>query len=805
MHAHHIKFTKLLDGGVQYTVPRWQRRYCWGKVDIERLVADLLTIDSGGPNATHYGGTLLTFRESGAAGVVDRIRVVDGQQRLTTVSILLACIADELGPDGQVGDWTQQVIHNSLLRNPDAPPGKRLKLKLQRDDDKEYRLGLDGKPNGAGAVTQAWKTAKRLVKRSDEAALLRGLLRLRVVSIGLSHYDDPQQIFESLNATGRPLTESEKVKNWLLMGLPHREQIKLHDEHWLAIEKSLGAMHSTNPIDIFLRDLLRWKTGNVANVNRVYEDFRRWAFKTERASDRPALCVELAGLARLYGTITGTAGPHKDPEVAYQLRHLRALGIDVHRPLTLRLLHDASEYAKTKVTRDDLAATLLIIATWLTRQWLADRPTAGTNMGATELAHRSGPDPGEDYVDYWTNRIRAFRNNRAGVPTDEEVHEGIRNRKAYGGRVNHTTKAFLCALMEAEHGKESPPRASLTIEHIMPQELTDEWRQALGDDAEETHGKYLHRLANLTLTGFNPSMGASSFSTKKEWFKDSPIKMTRRLAKENVWDSNSLDRRADHLSSETLALWQWCDPGASAGSGGLRWRIGDGPWKSEETASHMVLNVVSTLLDRDEANTEKLLGDAVAPNIHPADRPPQHEGLTPIPGHTDYVMYPYAQDRRASADRCSNMGKRCGVTVEVAGVGEGWTPFWRFLKGHTGGVRGQPDSWRGASQQTSPINSNNDRIRLNIRGTIRLYIRARGKSPNVSMRMRRFSRAIVDQMADQELSEGMIDTSNRGRTISVRGHWTYDDKDSWPDVAEWIRDQHDRLLVIASDGDSVVW
>ena len=253
MHAQHIDFLDLLDGQVQYVVPRWQRRYRWGQADIERLVEDLLTVAVAGPEAAHYGGTLLTFPEPGPAGVVKTIRVVDGQQRLTTVSILLACIAGALGPDGQCGNWTAQIIRDDRLTNPGKPPEKRRKLRLQHGDDDEYRLGLEGTPTGAGAVSQAWRISRRLVARNEATHLFEGLKRLRVVSIGLEQKEDPQQIFESLNATGRPLTESEKVKNLLLMGLPDAEQQDLHDNHWLEIERSLGAQHTTEPTDTFLR------------------------------------------------------------------------------------------------------------------------------------------------------------------------------------------------------------------------------------------------------------------------------------------------------------------------------------------------------------------------------------------------------------------------------------------------------------------------------------------------------------------------------------------------------------------------
>ena len=242
------------------------------------------------------------------------------------MSILLACIAAKLGPTGRSDDWTAQIIRDDRLTNPGKPKEKRRKPRLQDGDEEEYRRGLEGKPAGAGAVAQAWRTARRLVARHDVRGLLKGLERFRVVSIGLGEREDPQQIFESLNATGRPLTESEKVKNWLLMGLRDDEQQDLHDNYWIEIERSLGAEHTTEPIDTFLRDVLRWRTGEIHGIDRVYDGLRRWALRQGHVTDRPALCRDLARLARLYGIPTGTAGEHRDARVERELRHLRAMG-----------------------------------------------------------------------------------------------------------------------------------------------------------------------------------------------------------------------------------------------------------------------------------------------------------------------------------------------------------------------------------------------------------------------------------------------------------------------------------------------
>lgn len=814
MHAHPIKFLELLNAQVQYVVPRWQRRYCWGQTDIERLVEDLVTISSAGSNATHYGGTLLTFPEPGAAGVVSTIRVVDGQQRLTTVSILLACIAAELGPNGECNGWTRQIILDDRLTNPGKSPDKLRKLRLQDEDEEEYRRGLAGEPAGAGAVSQAWRIARRLVAKNDIESLLNGLDRLRVVSIGLDEKEDPQQIFESLNATGRPLTESEKVKNWLLMGLPDAEQQDLHDNHWLRIERSLGARHSTERIDTFLRDVLRWWTGNTLGIDRVYEEYRRYAVKSGR--NRPALCRDLARLAGLYGMITGTSGPHGDRKTERELKHLREIGIDVHRPLTLRLLHEADKADSVESVKSELVKTLAGIGTWITRMWLADRQTAGMNRAVAEIAHEPGPQTDAEFSEYWLEKIHRRRNTRVGVPSDEEVREGIRTRKAYGGSATRSTFAILCELMEAEHREQSPARDWLTVEHVMPQKLTQEWKLDLGEEAEEIHGLYRDRLANLTLSGdaTNAGLGAKTFSAKRKIYGKSSIGLTRELESEEAWDESTLVQRAENLAQLALKRWPWAErPSGSLeaprDSAKLRWRVEDGSWRTETAASQMVLNVAAALLDRDPENVQRLSGEAISSNIHSARRYPPGtaagaQKMRAVPGHKDYVIHPYERDYSASAERCRAMGARCGVKIEAEFEDDNRTiEFWKFLKKHAGGVPGQKDTWQGASQWSSRNSSSNYYVGIYVGNPdlLRLYIKSGESQASEARaeRMRRCSWMIRERMDDQQLGGNIEGNSANGWTITVQRPWIRDDENEWPDAALWIREQCERLHAIAAD------
>ena len=646
-----------------------------------------------------------------------------------------------------------------------------------------------------------------MVARRGVDRLLKGLERLRVVSIGLGETEDPQQIFESLNATGRPLTESEKVKNWLLMGLRDEEQQELHDDYWRTIERLLGAEHTTGPIDIFLRDFLRWRTGELHGIDRVHDGFRRWAVRQRLGEDRPALCRDLTRLARLYGIVTGAAGEYHDARVERELRHLRAMGIDIHRPLTLRLLNDVSEIGPADA---ELATVLAGIGTWITRLWLADRATSGMNRAVVDLAVGRGPGDGEDFAEHWLERIRGLRNTRVRVPSDEDIREGVRTRKAYGGAATRSSFAVLCALMESEHREEAPARDRLTIEHVMPQKLTDDWRDSLGDEADEKHGRYRDKLANLTLSGdhTNSSLAARPFAEKREVYRKSPIGMARRLAAENEWDVGALERREDEIARLVLDRWPWADQAVAPKSGSVfRWRIENGPWHSEIVASQMVLNVAGALLSLDPGNVEKLSGRGIGSNLHSAERypPDRWQGarmMRAVTGHHRYVMSPYARHHPASAERCRRMGARCGVSVEVE-----FDPtsqiqsFWRVLK-DMGGVPGQKDSWRGQSQLTSPVNSSGDRVGISAgQEILSLYIwaeRDEGSNDGVA-RVRRYCWMIREQMGDQELGGELEKRSEDGKTITVQRPWTHDDEGEWREAARWIIEQYERLAIMAAE------
>ena len=663
MNVNLVDFLELFNKDIQYSVPKWQRRYSWNKSTIQQLVKDLETIARiDNEHARHFGGTLITYSEMTPLGSADIHHVVDGQQRLTTISVLLICIAAELKEKGSTQQWSSRKIREAYLENHMHP---KTKLRLQDKDHEEYQRILQGYPVGDGKISGSWNILRKAVSLVGPDNLMKGLSRLRVISFTCKSSDDPQQIFESLNATGVPLTEGEKVKNWLLMGLDHEAQEELYQTNWIKIEKCLKEEPS-DLIDEFLRDFLRWKTGENWGKNKIYDNLRRWWLGSGK-TDKVYLGAELARLAELYGKITGTSGQDQSADVADLLRHLRSIGLDVHRPFTLRLLDDATRPEDTGAHEKMLIEALKALSTWLTRTWLSRKPTSGLNSEFARFAHHNmNILDGDSYADYWITEIQKLRYSRISVPNKDELEEGIMRRKAYGGKTTDAAKSILWTMNYLSGGKDIAPRIEdVSLEHIMPRALNKKWREYLGDGADELHATYKNILPNLTLVtkGFSPEISNRIYKAKQEYYWKSDIWLTWQLSESHHdWNEEDLVRRGRYLVELVLECWPW----ENISRAKVRWRIGWGDWNEEKKYAQMLLNVAANLLDIDtKGNSDLLVGDRKNKDIFLSGREPSSLGrFRPIPRYPQYVVnLNFSGDSIVSL--CKDMSRRCGVSIDI--------------------------------------------------------------------------------------------------------------------------------------------
>jgi len=659
-----INFMKLFGTNVQYSVPKWQRRYSWDKSTIEQLVKDLNAIaKKKGNDVMHFGGTLITYAEHTPAGMAEIHNVVDGQQRLTTISVLLACIAKKLEEKNSAsGEWDSLKITNVLLKNTLDPPEK---LSLQDVDNDEYRNLLAGSYDGKGKITDAWKILSRSVDIYGPDILMKGLNRFKVISFPCQSSDDPQQIFESLNATGVMLSEGEKTKNWLLMGLDRDTQERVYFDHWCRLENYLDAVSEPKRIDEFLRDFLRWKTGENVGLKQAYVNLRRWWYEYG-GDDRVQLCERLADLAQLYGMISGTNDETLNSEINTLLKHIRGLRIDVHRPFTLRLLDDAIKPELTGAQEKQVIKVLTVISTWLTRLWLSGKRLSGLNTQFAHFAHSHNEEYIEAYGNHWIEEVKRLRKTSIAVPNDLDVIEGIKKRKAYGGKASYAAHMILWTLNSKLGNPASPETESLSLEHIMPRTLSENWRQYLGDDVEEMEESYMNILPNLTLVGkkFNPEISNQSYSKKRKLYLDSSVMLTRELAKSFLeWKKRDIDAYSSKLSSMAIECWPWENIRRSK----FRWRIGDNSWSYEASYAGLYLNVVSALLNLDpQLNSEMLMGTRITIDMIQSDTisSQRSKRFRPIPNYNQYQINVDHNGSRLM-NLSNEKARRCGEKLDL--------------------------------------------------------------------------------------------------------------------------------------------
>ncbi len=438
------------------------------------------------------------------------------------------------------------------------------KIYLQDGDREVYESIMSGaKDMGSrrGKLKAAWGILRKAVRESDPHALMKGLSRFKVIKFACQQDNDPQQIFESLNTRGVKLNEHEKVKNWLLMSLPHETQKNVYHNHWLRIESCLGGLKKGKPIDTFLFDFVRWKTGMTKGMSYTYPNLRRWWYKCSDQQTQENLCKELSRVASLYGQITGTGQYHSNLKVRAILQHLQFLGLDVHRPFTLRLLDDATRPEETRAHRGELIQVLETVSIWFTRLWVSDNGLAGLNTEMIRLAHDTGPETHGPYGNYWIEQIRKLGHRGIGVPNEDEIRYGIPRRAAYGGKASGAGKTILWTI-NANIADSRPDRVEdLVLEHVMPIRAVEGRPDYSGeDDRMEMVKKHSNSLANLTLVEneIHSETRHLPYMEKRAIYSESRVPLTRQLAATYPdWTEEEMMHRADWIADRILEIWPW--------------------------------------------------------------------------------------------------------------------------------------------------------------------------------------------------------------------------------------------------------
>ena len=565
LQAGETTLNKLLNTSRQFIVPIFQRNYSWQKSQYEQLWFDILRASKFKEKQNHFIGSIVYIDMGTPAGRPQQLLLIDGQQRLTTISILLCAIKDYV----QKFNLETKLINlakikNQFLYNSDEIDEDRYKLLLNVQDKETYIKLIDNtiftvnKPatNIIKCYEFFYERIEDFIKQHGQIdEIYAGIFKLSLVSISLDKdSDNPQMIFESMNSTGKDLSQTDLLRNYLLMDLTPEKQTRLYKTYWKPMEELFGEdiyKNDVNKFDYFIRDFLTLKsdTGHICKINNVYENFKRYYL--DNNCEKFAVLKDLFTYAKYYACIDLLQ--ENDDELKLYWQEFKKLDSHVVYPFLLKLYDD---YSRQILIKEDFKKILQVVISYLWRRAICEIPTNSLSKTFATLYQAVDKD------DYVNSVIKAFvfKSSYKRFPSDYEVREKLQTKDIYHFRL----RKYLLEALENYYHKEPIDlnTANYTIEHIMPQNIEHNllWQQMLGEDWQEVHSLYLHTLGNLTITGYNAEMSNKSFGEKvngESGFKHSHLKLNESIAQSDVWNKKAIQRRTNILTDIILKIWKY--------------------------------------------------------------------------------------------------------------------------------------------------------------------------------------------------------------------------------------------------------
>mgnify|MGYP000190886583 CR=1 FL=1 len=586
MDARKVTLWDLLDGNKKYRVPPYQRRYAWQKIDWDRLWEHVLIqygaeTDQSEERAPHFFGSVVLQPQPDMSAGISGAEIIDGQQRLVTTALLLMAMRD-FATDEEEVQLTEECLLN-LQRKGD----ERLKLQLGRYDHDDYVSIMDGEGHkvqgllGAGYrwfLNEVERLQRRNPKQFNFSALRKVVTtRLEVVRIQADDTDNAHRIFQTLNSTGRSLTQSDLIRNHFFMVLGPLAE-KAYEDHWAPMEDRLE--DDLEPF--FLHYLVAHGRHNTTR-DTIYQNYQMTLTEIESKPDKVLAELKLiSSHSKSYLKIIDPS-QEKNALLRKALNRFQEWGTTHQRPLLLRaqILADAG-----KITKQQAAKACHYIESYLVRRLLAGLFTNNLNRNFSSVAgrlHKAEKD--------FTSKLLVELSRKAmDWPSDEDLSEEAESREFYWSQKRRQQRFILQALAESLAGKEIPDweAAEYSIEHVLPQTLTDQWLEMLrkggATDPHQVHYDLKDTLGNLTLTAHNPELSNHPLERKQQIFNDSGLKMNRTIAKTKSWGEKEIRKRSRDLYELACELWQ-------------------APQELEEDTSELFLSKLQTILEGLEGET----------------------------------------------------------------------------------------------------------------------------------------------------------------------------------------------------------
>lgn len=563
MKATEAKLLDFLKKSPQFVIPIYQRTYSWTDKECRQLWEDIVRCGSSDKIAVHFVGSIV-YVESGLSQVTHQapLLVIDGQQRLTTLSLLLAALANVVAEGEPFDGFSQRKIKNYYLLNPEETGERHFKLLLSQTDKASLTaiVGDGEKPQHPSLrITANYESFEKWIAEGkvELATLCKGLAKLVVVDIALTRdQDNPQLIFESMNSTGKELSQADLIRNFILMGLEPVLQTRLYEQFWRPMELDFGQEAYGTHFDGFMRHYLTVKAGEIPNINAVYDAFKGHARTSrENAADDKShiesLVRDIRDYARHFCAMALGTEPDIDLKLAFH--DLRELKVDVAYPFLLELYHD---YKADALSKADLLASVRLIEAYVFRRAICAIPTNSMNKTFATFTKALKKDRYFESIQAHLLGLPSYRR----FPTDDEFRRDLHTRDLY----NFRSRSYWLRRLENYGRKERVVVDEYTIEHILPQNenLSPKWCEALGSDWQRIQKTWLHTLGNLTLTAYNSDYSDRTFVEKRDMpeapekgLRQSPLKLNQGLGVLETWDEAAIQARAGKLADLAVSVW----------------------------------------------------------------------------------------------------------------------------------------------------------------------------------------------------------------------------------------------------------
>lgn len=564
MKANELPIINFLQApNVQFVIPVYQRNYDWTISECRELINDIIAVETE-KRGTHFIGSIVFIHEGTySTSEVKELVIIDGQQRLTTINILYVALY-RFAEENDLKQDAERLYNMFLTNQYVKKESSKLKLKQTDTNSAAFNAILKGNEKEFTTysnVIENYNFFKSKIKADNFETILQGLSRLIFVEISLERgKDDPQRIFESLNSTGLELSQSDLIRNFILMDLEPKEQDRIFNQYWNVIENNARDLTKQKSlVSDFIRDYLTLKNKKIPNKSKVYDEFKKlYANIKGEAFDEDL--ENIKSLSFHYKKLVNPSTV-EEKSIRKELQYIKRLGINVAYPFLLQVLED---YDKDVLNSNELVSVLKLIQSYTWRRFVAGLPTNALNKIFMTLYSEV------DINDYLDSVAKALIKKKGSgkFPTNEEIKSALKDKDLYNTQSKN--RNYLFELLENHNNREyvDTSHPDITIEHIFPQTPHKDWEKILSsEDYFIFREKYLNTIANLTLSGNNGALGNRTFLAKKtmndnggeQGYIYSRLWLNSYLKGIELWEITTYEERFELIYERFLDIWQFPD------------------------------------------------------------------------------------------------------------------------------------------------------------------------------------------------------------------------------------------------------